>query len=113
MKKNILQKWWDDYADEAMVYGLTVLCVYLGGYILKGDKPVAGWLPLLGALVVAILICLLVEVMTPAADTPERLAAKKKAILKRLLISGLAGLASGSVIPAAIKAMLAPLGIEL
>ena len=113
MKKNVFEKLLDNYLDDAIMYGLTVLCVFLGGYILKGTHPETGFIPILSAMVSAVLLCLLVEVLTGTADTPEKKAAKKKAWPRRLLLSGLAGLASGSIIPVAIKAMFAPLGINL
>jgi uncharacterized membrane protein YraQ (UPF0718 family) len=111
--KGAMEKWFEAHLDESMVYGLTVLCVFLGGYVLRGERPELGLIPLIATLVVAVLVCLLVEVLTGRADTPEKLKAKAKALPKRLLISGLAGLASSSVIPAAIKGILAPLGIDL
>lgn len=101
------------YWDEAAVYAFTVLCVFLGDYILHKTRPEVGWLPILGALVASALICLAVEVLTGVADTEVKKAAKRRGFPKRMLISGLAGTASGAVVPVLVKTFMSSIGIEV
>ena len=113
MSKNVFQKWLSRYWDEVAVYAFTVLCVFLGGYILHGEVPEHGWLPVVAALVVAGILCLAVEVLSGTPDTPEKIAAKKKSWPKRMLFSALAGLGSGAIVPALVKIAARSMGIEL
>lgn len=101
------------YWDEVAVYLFTVLCVFLGDYILHKTGPEVGFLPFLAAIVVAALICLGVDILSGKVDTEEKKAAKRKNLPKRLLMSGLAGIASSAVVPAMVKTFLASIGIEV
>ena len=99
--------------DEATVYVFTVVCVFLGDYILHGARPQVGWLPFVASLVVAVLVCLAVETMQGSADTPEKKIAKKKGFPRRVLFSGVAGLASQAVVPVLVKSLMASIGVQL
>ncbi len=101
------------YWDEAAVYAFTVLCVFLGDYILHKTRPDVGFLPMLSAVVVAALICLGVGVMAGNPDTEEKRKAKKNKLPKRILFSGLAGAASSAVVPAMVKTAMSAIGIEV
>ena len=101
------------YWDEGSVYIFTVACVFLGDYILHGTRPEKGWLPFVASLVVAVVICLAVEVMTGVADTDAKRTAKRRNLPKRFLFSGLAGISSQAVIPVLLKSFLASIGIEV
>lgn len=101
------------YWDEAAVYAFTVLCVFLGDYILHKTRPEIGFLPMLSAIVVSALICLAVEVWSGAPDSEEKRAAKKRNLPKRILFSGLAGVASSAVVPAMVKTAMAAIGVEV
>ncbi len=105
--------WFRRYWDEAAVYLFTVLCVFLGDYILHKTGPEIGVLPFLAAIVVSALICLGVEILSGKADTEEKKAAKKRGLPKRILMSGLAGIASSAVVPAMVKTAMASIGIEI
>jgi hypothetical protein len=58
-------------------------------------------------------VCLAVEVLSGAPDTDIKKAAKRKNFPKRMLISGLAGTASGAILPVMIKTFMASIGINL
>ena len=105
--------WLGRHWDEGAVYAFTLLCVFLGDYILHGTRPVVGLLPFLASLVVAVLICLLVEVMAGNPDTEVKRSAKRNNLPKRFLLSGLAGLASQAVIPVVLKSLMASIGVQL
>jgi len=101
------------YWDELAVYIFTVLCVFLGDYILHKTRPEVGFLPFLSAIVVSGLICLGVEVMAGKVDTDAKKIAKRNNLPKRLLLSGLAGVASSAVVPAMVKTAMAAIGVEV
>lgn len=106
--------WWNDgrWHDPA-VYGFTVVCVFLGDYILHGTRPEIGWLPLTGACVSSVIICGVVELFRGKVDTPEKRAGKKKTFTARVVVSGLAGLGSSAVIPVLIKKFMGTIGVDL
>lgn len=110
---SVIQKWFTEVWDELAVYVFTLVCVYLGDYILHGTRPEVGWLPFGASMIVAVIICLFVEVMQGKADTVEKKTAKKKGIARRLLLSGLAGLSAQAIIPVMIKSLMASIGVQL
>lgn len=107
--KSFLKSHWDDI----LVYLFTVVCVIFGDFILHKTRPELGWVEITAALISAVLLCIGVELMQGRTDTDSKRAAKKKNFPKRVLISGLAGLASQAIIPVMIKAVLSSIGIEL
>lgn len=108
-----LKTWFHRYWDEAAVYLFTVICVFLGDYILHKVPPEVGTLPFLSAIVVAALVCLGVDVMSGKVDTEEKKTAKRRNLPKRVLMSGLAGLASSAVVPTMVKTFLGAIGVEV
>jgi hypothetical protein len=107
--KSSVSKYWHDTA----VYGFTVVCVFLGDYILHRTMPDPGLLPIVAALVVAVIICAVVDLMKGKADTPEKIAGKKRNFTLRIVSSGLAGIGSSALIPVLIKQFLGTMGIAL
>jgi len=99
--------------DEAAVYAFTVVGVFLGDYILNKTKPEWGCLQLGAALFVAAVLCLVVDLMAGIPDTEVKKAAKKKNFQKRMLFSGVAGIASGAVMPVVVKSVMASIGIQI
>lgn len=107
-----LAKFCKKYWDEAMVYAFTIPCVFLGDYIMHKTRPEVGWFPFLSSVVVSAIICLAVEVMT-GNDTVEKRLAKRRNLPKRLLFSGVAGVASSVIVPSLVKSVMASMGIEV
>jgi len=108
-----MKKWFSRNWDELAVYGFTVLCAFLGDYIIHKTPLQLGWLPVLAAMVSAAVIVLAVDIMQGVANTPEKLAGKRSNFKKRMLISSLAGICAGTVIPALAKSTLASIGISI
>jgi len=101
-----------DHWHDVVVYAFTVVCVFLGRYILDGTRPELEWLAVTASLVVALIICLAVDVLSGAMDTATSKLGKRKRFPKRMLVSALAGVASSAVIPALIRFMFRPVGVD-
>jgi hypothetical protein len=108
------KKFWSKHDHDLMVYGMTVIWVYVGDYFLSGSRLEPGWLPLLAAVAVSAFIFFVVDfLMRGRADTPDKVAGKRRNFSTRMVIAGALGLAAQSTIPALLKPLLSLSGIQL